>query len=435
MPLSTTASLTGAIYYSNGQPYAGAKLIIKKIIDTNGNIISSDHTIYKSNQNGIFNIVVPKNSYVYIYGDAIGFNSYDMGTPFWVGNATNYTLSSITSNLDVPTVIPILSSITGGTGASTFVDLSDTPSAYTSAANKLVVVKADESGLEFIENTAITGSLSSYALLTELDKYSLTSHTHSSYALSSELSNYSLTSHTHSSYALSSDLDSYALTTSLSSYVESSDLDSYATTSSLSAYAETSDLDKYSLTSHAHTKSNITDFTETDYVHISGSETVLGDKIFQYPPKFVGGNNSAIFNTFFVHGSDSTTTALDTANIQTGIGYAQCDVGSINWTNSETTIIFENEYLYDVKIELIGIEISATGTGANYVKHVEQRIYNIISDTAYEIRRIPIMQYLNGVTFSLDWDTTSSLGLEFKITCTESLRWIAKIQIFKIIST
>lgn len=45
----------------------------------------------------------------------------------------------------------------GGGGASSFLDLSDTPASYAGFANKAVVVKSDESGLEF---TVISGSTS-----------------------------------------------------------------------------------------------------------------------------------------------------------------------------------------------------------------------------------------------------------------------------------
>lgn len=41
----------------------------------------------------------------------------------------------------------------GGGGATTFIDLTDVPSSYTGKANKIVSVKADETGLEFITNT------------------------------------------------------------------------------------------------------------------------------------------------------------------------------------------------------------------------------------------------------------------------------------------
>lgn len=38
-----------------------------------------------------------------------------------------------------------------GGGASTFTALTDTPSAYTDQKNKVVAVKTDETGVEFIE--------------------------------------------------------------------------------------------------------------------------------------------------------------------------------------------------------------------------------------------------------------------------------------------
>ena len=37
-------------------------------------------------------------------------------------------------------------------------------------------------------------------------------------------------------------------------------------------------------TVHTHTKANITDFTETDYVHTTGNETVAGIKTFSSSP-------------------------------------------------------------------------------------------------------------------------------------------------------
>ncbi len=47
-----------------------------------------------------------------------------------------------------------------------------------------------------------------------------------------------------------------------------------------SLVASSYDWNNFSLVGHTHTKSNITDFVESDYVHITGSETITGNKIF-----------------------------------------------------------------------------------------------------------------------------------------------------------
>jgi hypothetical protein len=55
--------------------------------------------------------------------------------------------------------VPTWAAATGGTagGASTFLELTDTPAAYTGQGGKFVAVKSDASGLEFVASPEVGG--------------------------------------------------------------------------------------------------------------------------------------------------------------------------------------------------------------------------------------------------------------------------------------
>lgn len=55
----------------------------------------------------------------------------------------------------------------GGGGSSNFVSLTDTPEAYTGAGGQLVVVKLDESGLEFVDAPSGASGSFDYGLVTD----------------------------------------------------------------------------------------------------------------------------------------------------------------------------------------------------------------------------------------------------------------------------
>ena len=225
--LSTTASLSGTVYFSNGRPAAGRSIIIKRVTDAHGNLISSEHTLYKTNVNGVFQVTVPQNSYVYIYADVDSFNLFKEGSPVYIGSSASYELKTITADLDFPIQVPV--ALVQGASNSTFLELTDTPASYVGFGTQFVSVKADESGLDFHDI-----DLSAYTTTGALSGYSLTSHTH----------------------------------------------DIYATTASLSGYASNATLTAYSTTGHTHSQ-YVTSETLTGYVALAGNQTVSGTKTFQ----------------------------------------------------------------------------------------------------------------------------------------------------------
>ena len=195
--LSTTATLSGTVFFTNGRPAAGRSIIIKKVTDAHGNLISTEHTLYKTNVQGVFQAVVPQNSYVYIYADIDSFNLYKDGSPIYIGNASTYELKTMTADIDFPTQVPI--ALVGGGGSTTFLGLTDTPSTYSGNASKLLSVKSDESGLEFsnaaLAAYALTSTLTSYSLASASGAFSVTGHSHPEYSSSA---------HTHSTYVSTS---------------------------------------------------------------------------------------------------------------------------------------------------------------------------------------------------------------------------------------
>ena len=102
------------------------------------------------------NLIVPAKAKVYfIDNDTAGAFAVTVKTP----SGTGVALPSGTNGAlfcDGVNVVSIASGTGGGGGASAFTGLSDAPASYSGQANKMVKVKADESGLEFSTGTAPT---------------------------------------------------------------------------------------------------------------------------------------------------------------------------------------------------------------------------------------------------------------------------------------
>jgi len=102
------------------------------------------------------NLIVPAKAKVYfIDNDTAGAFAVTVKTP----SGTGVALPSGTNGAlfcDGVNVVSIASGTGGGGGASAFTGLSDVPASYSGQANKVVKVKADESGLEFSTGAAPT---------------------------------------------------------------------------------------------------------------------------------------------------------------------------------------------------------------------------------------------------------------------------------------
>lgn len=102
------------------------------------------------------NLIVPAKAKVYfIDNDTAGAFAVTVKTP----SGTGVALPSGTNGAlfcDGVNVVSIAAGTGGGGGASAFTGLSDVPASYSGQANKVVKVKADESGLEFSTGAAPT---------------------------------------------------------------------------------------------------------------------------------------------------------------------------------------------------------------------------------------------------------------------------------------
>lgn len=102
------------------------------------------------------NLIVPAKAKVYfIDNDTAGAFAVTVKTP----SGTGVALASGTNGAlfcDGVNVVSIASGTGGGGGASAFTGLSDVPASYSGQANKVVKVKADETGLEYSSATAPT---------------------------------------------------------------------------------------------------------------------------------------------------------------------------------------------------------------------------------------------------------------------------------------
>jgi len=74
--------------------------------------------------------------------------------------------------------------------------------------------------------------------------------------------------------------------------------------------ADISDFGSYAIAGHVHTKSEISDFEETDYVHVTGDESIAGEKTFADDATFSA--NVAINGDLTVGG---TTTTVNSTNL------------------------------------------------------------------------------------------------------------------------
>lgn len=99
-------------------------------------------------------LIVPAKKKVYtIHNSTAGAFTCTVKTSSGTGVALNAAEHALLY-CDGTNVLSVIVGSGGGGGASTFTGLSDTPSAYTGQANKIVKVKADETGLEFDSATA-----------------------------------------------------------------------------------------------------------------------------------------------------------------------------------------------------------------------------------------------------------------------------------------
>lgn len=106
-------TISGYFNRFNGDPIPGEKIIIKRV-GTSAGIISSQHTIYKTNAQGFFSFELPCSSTAYIYANVVGLDSFAVGTPIYVPNAPSANLLSlIDPGTTFPTVIPALYSDDG----------------------------------------------------------------------------------------------------------------------------------------------------------------------------------------------------------------------------------------------------------------------------------------------------------------------------------
>jgi hypothetical protein len=199
---------------------------------------------------------------------------------------------------------------------------------------------------------------------------------------------------------------------------------------SLSHYATLINLSNYALSSHTHSKSNMTDFSESDYVHIAGSETILGSKNFTIPPKFSTGNYTRYSNEFFQFGNVSTMQYLNTANEQSCIFHTTGTTSNLKYSDMEYEIAFENDLYYMISIELSGIAVNASDSLTHYILYSETRLFFVHNDVVYEMSKFPNYLYTSsGLTFQMHWDIYSNIGLSFEYVCSENINAVAKVSI------
>jgi len=178
----------------------------------------------------------------------------------------------------------------------------------------------------------------------------------------------------------------------------------------------------FSSSGHNHTKSDITDFTESDYVHTTGTETVGGNKTFS--------NDIIISGDLTVNG---TTTTINTTTLEIGDNIyllnADMDDGSPIPAPTqdagfevERGIVDNVSWLWDETVDTFRPKL---GTGEAYLGYVlDPTNDNHIGDRGYNDLRYSNISHAHAINELSDATITSLTAGEVLISAGSPLGWI-----------